>query len=204
MNTRPSYSLRLLAALTLALSAGGCAGDGPARSPAPAPKAGAPEPLVPAEVVAAAEQALGLQVTVLAHGDLAANGETHALIANLFKVTPTGVAPGTLFTRAAVIRIEKNGKWRELFRCEKHLRNTEGFLGGNPLAPIDGWRLQREMSKEKGIVMYFTPVRQPPGSTIRPICVRWNPMRKRYQSLDFNYQNFLGELKSLGGAGGMD
>jgi hypothetical protein len=167
-----------------------------AEPPAPGP-AKPVEPAVPAEIVAAAEQAFGLEVTVLAHGDLAHNGETQALIAILFKATPAGVAPGTLFTRAAVIRIEKDGKWRELFRCEKHLRNPEGYLGGNPLAPIDGWRLQREMSRDKGLIMYFTPVRQPAGSTIRTLCVRWNPKVKRYQSLDFQYQNFLGELKSL-------
>jgi hypothetical protein len=183
--------------MVAALATLGCGGSEPVRQSAPAQKARPSEPPVPAEVVAAAEQALGLEVTVLAHGNLAANGETHALIANLLKVTPTGVAPGTLFTRAAIIRIEKDGKWRELFRCEKHLRNTEGFLGGNPLAPIEGWRLQREMSKEKGIVLYFTPIRQPAGSSIRAICVRWNPKVKRYQSLDFNYQDFLGELKAL-------
>ena len=62
---------------------------------------------------------------------------------------------------------------------------------------INGWRLQKELSAKNGLLMYFTPIRQPVTGVVKPISVRWNPKMKRYQSLDYNYENFLDEVKSL-------
>lgn len=183
-----------LIALTLSLAA--CGDSQPEKEPAAAEPAKPAAPAVPPEIQAVAETALGAEVTVLRYGDLAKTGATHVLAANLFKATPQGVAPGTLFTRL-VILAQEGEKWVQVFRCDEYLKNSKGFLGGTPLAPISGWRLQHEMSDEKGLTMYFTPIHQPPTGVIRPIGVRWNAKAKRYQSLDRNYENFLGEVGSL-------
>lgn len=189
---KPIASKRLVVALiTLTLWLAGCS------SPEPVKEAAKPaEPAIPPEIQTVAETALGSEVTVLRHGDLAKTGATHVLAANLLKATPQGVAPGTLFTRL-VILAQEGDKWVQVFRCDEYLKNTKGFLGGTPLAPIDGWRLQHEMSEEKGLTLYFTPIRMPTSGTVRPIGVRWNAKAKRYQSLDRNYENFLGEVGAL-------
>jgi hypothetical protein len=151
---------------------------------------------MPLEFQAAAEASLGAEAEVLAHGDLSLSGNPQVLVINRLKTTPKGVAPGILFTRAVILGKEGD-KWQEIFRCDEHLKNQKGFLGATPLVPITGWRLQQEQNKEKGLVMYFTPIQQPASGTIQPIGVRWNPKVKRYQSLDRNYQNFLGEVAAL-------
>lgn len=163
---------------------------------APAKPAPPPAPAIPAEIQAAAETALGTEAVVLAHGDLSLSGQPQILAAILLKTTPTGAMPGTLFNRLVILGQEK-GKWAELLICTGHLQNPKGYLGGTPLLAINGWRLQKEMGKAKGLVMYFTPVRQPVTGTVKPISVQWNPKTKRYQSLDFNYENFLQEVKSI-------
>lgn len=155
-----------------------------------------PEPQIPADVQAAAEAALGAEVTVLAHGDLSLSGQPQILAASLLKTTPAGAAPGTLFSRLTLLGREAD-KWKELLICTGHLQNQKGYLGGTPLVAISGWRLQKEMSRKDGLVMYFTPIRQPVTGAVKPISVRWNPLTGRYQSLDFNYQNFLVEVKTL-------
>lgn len=172
-----------------------CSGPEPAKESAAAPAKPVPPP-VPAEVQAAAEAALGAEVEVLLHGDLALAGDLQVLAINRLKSTPTGAVPGILFTRAVIVA--KDGeKWKEVFRCDEHLKNPKGFMGGTPLSPISGWRLQHEQSKDKGLAMYFTPIQQPASGKVAPIGVRWNPRSKRYQSLDRNYENFLGEVGSL-------
>jgi hypothetical protein len=45
--------------------------------------------------------------------------------------------------------------------------------------------------------MYFTPLDKPAGGYVQTIGVKWNPKMKRYQSLDRNYEQFLGETNSL-------
>lgn len=188
------YSTSKFLALWLAVSLlGACTAPEP---PASKEAARPPAPQIPADVQAAAEASLGLEVTVLAHGDLSLTGQPHILAANLLKSTPTGVAPGTLFSRLAILA-QEDGKWKEIFICTSHLQNRKGYLGGTPLVAINGWRLQKEMNKKDGLVMYFTPIRQPVTGAVKPIGVRWNPKTKRYQSLDFNYANFLDEVKAL-------
>ncbi len=166
----------------------------PAEQPAQAAAPAAP--VVPTDIQAAAETALGSEVEVLIFGDLAKTDKQQLLAINRLKKTPTGVAPGILFTRAVIVENE-GGKWTELLRCDEHLKNPKGYLGLTPLDPVNAWRLQYEQDNEKGLQLYFTPLQASGTSHVLPIGVRWNPQTKRYQSLDRNYEKFLLELPSL-------
>src|SRR5436189_278690 len=84
-----------------------------------------------------------------------------------------------------------------LGRCDEHLKNQKGFLGLTPLTPVTGWRLQYEQNDEKGLQLYFTPLKGTTDSHNLPIGVRWNPQTKRYQSLDRAYEHFLLESPSI-------
>ncbi|HKS81758.1 MAG TPA: hypothetical protein VJR23_09665 [Candidatus Acidoferrales bacterium] len=172
----------------------GCGGSGSqsAKSEAAAQAA----PAVPQDIQAAADAALGSETDVLLFGDLAKNGKTELLAVNQLKVTPQGVAPGTLVTRAAVIE-KDDGTWKEIFMCDEHLKNSKGYLGGIPLAPVNSWRLQYEQDATKGLVMYFTPLAKPQGGYVQTIGVRWNPKAERYQSLDRTFEQFLNEVETL-------
>lgn len=167
----------------------------PAEKAAPAPSPPA-TPAVPPDIQTAAESDLGSEAEVVAYGDLAKNGRTQALIVNRLKTTPQGTVPGTLISRAAIIERE-DGHWNEIFRCDEHLKNPKGYLGGTPLAGVPSWRLQSEQNPEKGLQLYFTPLTKPTGGYVQTLGVRWNPEVKRYQSLDRNFEHFLGELPAL-------
>ncbi len=162
----------------------------------PAKPAEPEKPVPPPEIQAAAEEVLGSEAEVLVWGDLARTGKRQALAINRVKKPPEGAVPGTLITRAAVLEFA-GGNWREIFRCDQHLRNEKGYLGGTPVAPVSGWRLQYEQSDEKGLAMYFTPLNAPPGGYLQTIGVRWNPKAGRYQALDRNFENFQGENPTL-------
>jgi hypothetical protein len=159
-------------------------------------RAKATAPAVPGEVANVAETLLGSQAEVLVFGDLAHTGSEQALVVNRLAKTPPGMAPGLLITRA-VIAEKADGKWTEVFRCDEHLKNPNGFLGATPIAPVTGWRLQYEQNSAKGLVMYFTPLEMPGSTHIPTIGVRWNPQGKRYQSLGRNYEQFLSEVPAL-------
>ena len=133
---------------------------------------------------------------MLAFGDLAKNGKVQILAANVVPKTPTNNLPGSIITRAVVA--EKGGeKWAEVLRCDEHLKNQKGFLGLTPLTPITGWRVQFEQSADKGLQLYFTPLKGATDAHVLPIGVWWNPATKRYQSLDRTYEHFLLESPSL-------
>jgi len=154
------------------------------------------QPATPPDIQAAAESALGSETEVLAFGDLAKNGKQQLFAVNRLKSTPTGVMPGTLVSRTVVL--EKDGdKWKEVFRCDGHLQNPKGYLGGTPLATVPAWRLQFEQHEDKGLQMYYTPLAKPAGGYIETIGIRWNPELKLYESLDRSYEHFLGETKNL-------
>ncbi len=152
--------------------------------------------MIPPEIEQVAEGALGSDAEVMVFGDLARNGRQEVLAINRLKTTPSGVVPGVLFTRAVIVE-KDGGSWKEVFRCDEHLKNPSGFLGGIPIAPVTGWRLQYEQHEDKGLVMYFTPLAQPAGGYVQTMGVRWNPKVKRYQSLDRNFEQFLTEVPSL-------
>jgi len=168
----------------------------PAETPQPAP-ASASAPVVPPEVENVAKSVLGSEAEPLLWGDLARTGRQQVLVINRLNATPKNVAPGILVTRAALVSKEE-GKWVELFRCDEHLKNPKGYLGGTPLSAVSGWRLQYEQNSQKGFSMYFTPLARPAGGYIQTIGVRWNPAAKRYQSLDRSFEKFQGETPALG------
>lgn len=157
------------------------------------------KPAVPEEVQGAAQALLGSETQVLVFGDLAKTGKQQFLAANVVPKTPTNSVPGTIVTRA-VIAENKNGKWMELLRCDEYLKNEKGFLGLTPLNGVSGWRVQYEQDVEKGLQVYFTPLKVNGSAHVLPIGVRWNPATKRYQSLDRTYEHFLLEAPSLGNA----
>ncbi|HEY0702087.1 MAG TPA: hypothetical protein VGD60_04905 [Candidatus Acidoferrales bacterium] len=153
-------------------------------------------PAVPNDVQQAAEKSLGAETDVMLFGDLAKTGAEQVLAVNKAKALPPGVARGGVITRAVIL--EKNGNsWKEILRCDEHLENPKGFLGGAPLAPVNGWRMQAEQDPAKGLLLYFTPLVAPKGGYAVPVGVRWNAKAKRYQSMDRAFANFLGELPAL-------
>ena len=155
-----------------------------------------PKPAIPSETQTAAEGALGSETEVLAFGDLAKNRKQQIFAVNRLKSTPQGLMPGILVSRAIILEND-GGKWKEVFRCDEHLQNPKGYLGGTPLAPVAAWRLQYEQHEDKGLQMYFTPLAKPAGGYIETIGIRWNPQQKLYESLDRTYEHFLGETKNL-------
>jgi len=183
-----------LSTLSLAIFLGGCGADAP--KPAPRAETKPTETAVPEEIQLAAKALLGSESQVLAFGDLAKNGKQEFLAANVVPKTPTNNLPGTIVTRVVVAE-NTDGKWAEVLRCDEHLKNQKGFLGLTPLAPVTGWRLQYEQNDEKGLQLYFTPLKGAIDSHVLPIGVRWNTATRRYQSLDRTYEHFLLESPSM-------
>jgi hypothetical protein len=187
-------TLRLTATLcTLALLA--ACGSTPAPKTAEAPAKSTPPP-VPPEITAVAESALGREAEVVVFGDLAHSGSQQVLVIDRLPKTPPGVAPGTLVKRVVIVENDA-GKWKEVFHCDEYLKNTNGFLGGTPIVPVTGWRLQYEQGPQKGLMLYFRPLELAGSSHPPMIGIGWNPKVKRYQSLDRNFEHFLGESPSL-------
>jgi hypothetical protein len=172
----------------------GCGSEG-AKTAADTEKKPA-EPAIPEEMQDAAKALLGSEAQVLLFGDLAKTGAAQVLVANVVPNTPKSVIAGTVVTRAVVAEKE-DGKWVELMRADEYLKNAQGFLGQTPLQPVTGWKLQYEQSAEKGMTIYFTPVKAGSSERTLPIAVTWNPATKRYQSMDRSYQHFLNEAPSL-------
>jgi hypothetical protein len=183
----------IVATALLALAGSACGLAGPETRKTEAVPAA---PAIPADVQSAAETSLGSETDVLVFGDLAKTGRRQILAVNRLKASAQGNFTGTLVTRVVVIEND-GGTWREVFRCDEHLKNTHGFLGATPLAAVGGWKLQYEQDPQKGLEMYFTPLAKPEGGYIQTIGVRWNPQAKRYQSLDRSYEQFLGEVPAL-------
>jgi hypothetical protein len=187
------FCTKALGVCLLALLAGCGASEPPKQAvdvPKPAP------PAIPTEITDVAESVLGSQAEVLAYGDLAENGRQQILVINRIPKAPEGTPPGILFTRAVIVEND-DGKWKEIFRCDDHLKNTNGFLGGTPLEQISGWRLQFERDSVKGLQMYFVPMHQSTGPHPLTIAVRWDKQVKRYRSMDRTFENFLGEAPAL-------
>jgi hypothetical protein len=177
----------------------GCGSNAPETKSEPAPAPKPAEPAVPEDIQSAAQSLLGAETTVLRFGDLAKTGRQQFLAANVVPKSTKNQLPGTIIARA-VIGENEDGQWKEIFRCDEHLKNGKGFLAGTPLADVTGWRIAYEQNPEKGLQLYFTPLKggtDDPHSL--PIGVRWNPKMKRYQSLDRSYENFLTESANMGG-----
>jgi hypothetical protein len=186
----------LLTILCSVCSLMGCGSQEPASTTTAQAEAKPAEPAVPEYVQGAAEALLGSETQVLVFGNLAKTGKQQFLAANVVPKTPTNSVPGTIVTRA-VIAENSDGKWMELLRCDEYLKNEKGYLGLTPLSGVNGWRVQYERDTEKGLQIYFTPLKVDGSAHVLPIGVRWNPATKRYQSLDRTYEHFLLEAPSL-------
>lgn len=176
----------------------------------PPAEAAAP-PAAPAavpETQRVAEAVLGKEAEVVAHGDLARNGLEQLLVVNRFEKGARGdVVPGNssaMFVTRAVIVEKDDGRWAEVLRCDEHLKNPRGYLGGSPAAPVTGWRLEFTPGTDRGLELRFTPAGAgkqrasgEPEAGGRTIAVRWNAKAKRYQSLDQSHKGYLGEVPTL-------
>jgi len=189
-HTSRNIALGILAGCFLAA---GCGEDKPAEKPAAQEK---PALTVPDDVQSAADSLLGKETTVLLVGDLAKNGKQEFLAANVVPKSTKNNLPGTIITRA-VLAENDNGHWSEILRCDEHLKNEKGFMPGTPIGGVTGWRLAFEQDPEKGLALYFTPLKGAVDTHSLPIGIRFNPERKRYQSLDRSYEHFLNESASL-------
>jgi hypothetical protein len=174
----------------------GCGTEAPKPSSEPAAEAKPAAPAIPEDIQDAAKHLLGSDAQVLLFGDLAKNGKRQLLAANVVPKTPQNNVPGTVITRAIVAQ-DDDGKWTELLRVDEHLKNQKGYLGLTPLDSITGWRLQHEQNPEKGLQLYFTPLKVNGDTHVLTIGVRWNPATNRYQSLDASYEHFLKESSTL-------
>ena len=156
-----------------------------------------------------AEAALGKQAKILAQGDLARNGLKQLLVVNPLAIetkdeTGDGNSRAIRITRAVVVE-KNNNKWTEMLRCDEHLKNTNGYLGGSPAVRVTGWRVEFNEDTKQGLEMRFTPTvngSSEEGASVgevtnRTVVVRWNPGTKRYQSLDQDRQGYLSEIPTL-------
>jgi len=180
--------------LAASVGFGGCGSEAPKTAPVETKPA---ELAVPEEYKDAAQALLGSDAQVLLFGDLAKTGNQQVLAANVVPNTPKSVVAGTVVTRAVLAEKSGDDKWTELMRADEHLKNPKGFLGLTPLQSVTGWKLQYEQSADKGLTMYFTPIKAGSNEKTLPIAVLWNPTVKRYQSLDLHYEKFLSEAPSL-------
>ena len=195
--------LGIILGLSAVLAAGGCRTT---EKPDPVEAASPPAaPVVPAEIEAVAEKALGSGAEVLAFGDLAHNGRLQALV--IARVGGHG-KQGSLWptdavsvTRAAVLE-QVSERWMEVLRCDEYLKNPKGFLEGAPHAPVTGWELRIDrQDKSQGDLdavrdFHFTPIQSGKPANEETVAVRWNSKVGRYQSHDKNGE-FLGEIVSL-------
>src|SRR4029077_2397116 len=148
---RRNAALGVLAACFLA----GC-GDAPPDKPAAEAKPAAPA--VPENIQSAADSLLGKETTVLLFGELTKNGKQEFLAANIVPKSSKNNLPGTIVTRAMLAEND-NGQWMEILLCDEHLKNGKGYLPGTPIGGVTGWRLAYEQDPEKGLALYFTPLK---------------------------------------------
>jgi len=151
---------------------------------------------VPPEIDDAAKALLGSSAEVLVFGDLAKTGKQQFLAANVVPNTPQTKVAGLVVTRA-IIAENHEGKWTEVLHVDEYLKNAKGYLAGTPLTPVTAWKLQFEQSAMLGLQLYFTPVQTATELHPATIGIRWNSKANRYQSLDRQYEHFLGEASAL-------
>jgi hypothetical protein len=206
MEIRNRFMILALVMGATTFSSAGCNSTPQSTSPEAAVPPAAPA--VAPEIQNVADAVLGKQAEVLAHGDLARTGSEQLLVINRLANTPRASGgPGSpsevMVTRAAVV--EKNGdRWAEMLRCDEHLKNPKGYLGGAPAGPVTGWRLEVDRDTPQGLELRFTPAEGAQGrgpgagdTTIKTIAVRWNRTVKRYQSLNRSHQGYLSEILTL-------
>ena len=190
---------RIVPALVVGLASFLMVGCRTAQQTTPAEAADPPAaPAVVPETQQVAEAVLGRQAEIIARGDLARNGSEQLLVVNRFDKTARGDAesgnPSPIFVTRVVIVEKNDGKWSEVLRCDEHLKNPRGYLGGAPGSPVTGWRLVVNRDTEQGLELQFTPAvalevsSNTGGANNRTIAIRWNTKAKRYQSLDQSHR----------------
>jgi hypothetical protein len=201
-NSRKALALQIgLAAIFLA----GCNSAQPREAAGETPTPGVAN--AAEEMRNAAEAALGKQAEVLAHGNLARNDLEQLLVINRFAAAqPAGVdnSASIFITRADILQ-KNNGRWTEVLRCDEHLKNPNGYLGGSPAARVSGWRLEFNQDSKQGLELKFTPANFEAGGqesgtgepASQSIVVRWNIRAKRYQSLGASQERYLSEAPTL-------
>jgi hypothetical protein len=200
---------RIVPALVVGLASFLMVGCGTAQQTTPAEAADPPAaPAVAPETQQVAEAVLGRQAEIIARGDLARNGSEQLLVVNRFDKAARGDVgsgnPSPIFVTRAVIVEKHDGKWTEVLRCDEHLKNPRGYLGGAPGSPVTGWRLVVNPNTEQGLELQFTPAAaievsssNTGGANNRTIAIRWNTKAKRYQSLDQSHKGYLGDVPTL-------
>jgi hypothetical protein len=161
------------------------------------------------ETARVAEVALGKQAEILARGDLARDGQEQLLVVNRFAKAPRSGngsenSPAIFITRGVILE-KSNGKWTEILRCDEHLKNPNGYLGGSSVARATGWQLEFRTDAWQGLELKFTPANNDTGKegtgTGEPVghtmVVRWNSQARRYQSLDASHEGYLSEAPAL-------
>jgi hypothetical protein len=110
-----------------------------------------------------------------------------------------------IFINRAVILEKSNGKWTEILRCDEHLKNPSGYLGGSSVVRATGWQLEFRTDARQGLELKFTPAGNDAGkegtgtgeAVGHTMIVRWNSQAKRYQSLDASHEGYLTEAPAL-------
>jgi predicted small secreted protein len=147
-----------------------------------------------------AETSLGKQAEILVVGNLAANGREQLLAVNRISkevaANARGGNPAPVFITRAAILEKDGGKWSEILRCDEHLKNPNGYLGGSSAARFSGWRLEYSQDAKEGFEMKFTPA-ESAGQASAGFDVRWNKNTKRYQSFDQSHERYLNEIPVL-------
>lgn len=149
-----------------------------------------------------ADAVLGKQAEILNRGDLAQNGREQLLIINRYHAGPKN-GPTALITRAVVLE-KSEGKWREIFRCDEHLKNPSGYLVAGTAG---GWELAVGRDPSNTLEMQFTSLDRFDAADVHKgerkgvkkptFVVRWNTKANRYQAYDRSQKRYLRETTQL-------
>ena len=145
-----------------------------------------------------ADAVLGKQAEILDRGDLAQNGQEQVLVINRYSGPKNESA--ARITRAVVLE-RNDGKWREIFRCDEHLKNPYGYLAAAATA-VAGWDLAVGRDSGGTFEMDFTPAPDPhtgerKEAKNRTFVVRWNTKENRYQAYDRSQKRYLNETTAM-------
>jgi hypothetical protein len=146
-----------------------------------------------------ADAALGKQAEILDRGDLARNGQEQLLVINRYSAGPKN-EPAARITRAVVLE-KSDGKWREIFRCDEHLKNPYGYLAA-AATTVTGWDLGVGRDSGGMFEMDFTPAADLHTGERKELkrptfIVRWNTKANRYQAYDRSQKRYLKETTAL-------
>ena len=162
-------------------------------SPAPEKPASA----FPGDVDAAARGAYGADGVVLGYGIFFNTGGSQALVGTRLAPAAAAASPGPGPAAASPqngetsadvthvsILVKEEGKWKEAFRADEHLKNRRGYLAGSPAAPTPAWHMVYEQTTDDGFRLTFSPLNPLPGSKQTVVHVAWDPKRREYDSQD--------------------